>query len=183
MSCPTTSTVGRSNWEVRQSGHCPLNERQRLPTSGEDWEPQRVYTAGAVGRFTRWPRRAGDKAGPPRLVCQHPRSVNNPHPRYRTGRTFSFSSPHDECDPKSRYPHRSFDARANRVVMSRLIGTYTKELEVMVMMTLRDQLNDCLYLLARARLAGNDDAIRRYSEHRAVLVKQIAGMRTHLRLV
>jgi len=67
--------------------------------------------------------------------------------------------------------------------MSRLIGTCTKELEVMVMMTLRDQLNDCLYLLARARLAGNDDAIRRYSEHRAVLVKQIAGMRTHLRLV
>ena len=51
------------------------------------------------------------------------------------------------------------------------------------MMTLRDQLNDCLYLLVRARLAGNDDAIRRYSEHRDVLVKQIAGMRAHLRLV
>ena len=51
------------------------------------------------------------------------------------------------------------------------------------MMTLRDQLNDCLYLLARARLAGNDDAIQRYSEHRAVLVKQIAGTRNHLRLV
>jgi len=51
------------------------------------------------------------------------------------------------------------------------------------MMSLRDQLNDCLYLLARARLAGDDDAIRRYSEHRLTLVKQIARMRTHLRRV
>jgi len=51
------------------------------------------------------------------------------------------------------------------------------------MMTLRDQLNDCLYRLVRARLAGDRDAIQRYSEHRDVLVKQIAGMRTPLRLV
>lgn len=51
------------------------------------------------------------------------------------------------------------------------------------MMTLRDQLDDCRFLLARARLAGDRDAIQRYSEHRDVLVKQIAGMRTHLRLV
>lgn len=50
-------------------------------------------------------------------------------------------------------------------------------------MTLRDQLNDCVYLLVRARLAGDDDAVRRYTEHRAVLVKQIAGTRAHLRLV
>lgn len=88
-----------------------------------------------------------------------------------------------EPDPKNRYPHRSFDARANRVLMSRLIGIYTTGSEVMAMMTLRDQLDNCCYLLARARLAGDDAAIRRYSEHRAVLVKQIAGMRTHLRLV
>lgn len=51
------------------------------------------------------------------------------------------------------------------------------------MMTLRDQLDNCLYLLARARLAGDDEAIRRYSEHQLTLVKQIASMRTHLRLV
>ncbi len=51
------------------------------------------------------------------------------------------------------------------------------------MMTLRDQLNDCLYLLARARLAGDDNAVQRYSAHRLLLVKQIAGMRNHLRLV
>lgn len=51
------------------------------------------------------------------------------------------------------------------------------------MMTLKDQLNDCLYLLARARLAGDDNAIRRHSEHRSVLIKQIASRRTHLRLV
>lgn len=55
--------------------------------------------------------------------------------------------------------------------------------EVVKMMTLRDRLNDCLYLLVLARLAGDDDAVRRHCEHRAVLVKQIAGMRTHLRLV
>jgi len=51
------------------------------------------------------------------------------------------------------------------------------------MMTLRDQLDDCRFLLARARLTGDRIAIQRYSEHRDVLVKQIAGMRTHLRLV
>ncbi len=51
------------------------------------------------------------------------------------------------------------------------------------MMTLRDQLDDCRFLLARARLAGDRDAIQRHSEHRDVLVKQIAGMRTPLRLV
>ncbi len=84
---------------------------------------------------------------------------------------------------ENRYPHRSFDARANRVVMPRLVGTCTKGSEVVVMMTLRDQLDDCRFLLARARLAGDRDAIQRHSEHRDVLVKQIAGMRTPLRLV
>lgn len=67
--------------------------------------------------------------------------------------------------------------------MSRLMGVYTTGSEVMAMMTFREQLDNCCYLLARARLAGDDDAIRRYSERRAVLVKQIAGMRAHLRLV
>ena len=51
------------------------------------------------------------------------------------------------------------------------------------MMTLRDQLENCRYLLALARLAGDDEAIRRYSEHQRMLVKQIASVRTHLRVV
>lgn len=84
---------------------------------------------------------------------------------------------------ENRYPFGSFDARTDRIQVSRFFGTYTKGSEVMVMMTLRDQLDDCRFLLARARLAGDRDAIQRYSEHRDVLVKQIAGMRTHLRLV
>lgn len=67
--------------------------------------------------------------------------------------------------------------------MPLLSGTYETRSEVIAMMTLRDQLDNCRYLLARPRPAGDDDAIRRYFEHRAVLVKQIAGMRMHLRLV
>ncbi len=35
-------------------------------------------------------------------------------------------------------------------------------------------LNDCLYLLARARPTGDDDAVQRHSERRLTLVKQIA---------
>ena len=51
------------------------------------------------------------------------------------------------------------------------------------MTTLRERLDNCNYLLARARLAGNGDAVRRFSEHRDKLVKQIASTRTHLRAV
>ncbi|WP_182262851.1 hypothetical protein [Rhodococcus sp. UFZ-B548] len=61
------------------------------------------------------------------------------------------------------------------------------------MTTLREQLDNCNYLLARARtavgaidriwLAGNGDAVRRFSEHRDKMVKQIASTRTHLRAV
>lgn len=50
-------------------------------------------------------------------------------------------------------------------------------------MNLRDQLDTCQFLLNRAELAGDVDAIRRLSERRLVLVKQLASMRTHLRLV
>jgi len=35
-------------------------------------------------------------------------------------------------------------------------------------------LNDCLYLLARARPTRDDDAVQRHSERRLTLVKQIA---------
>jgi hypothetical protein len=51
------------------------------------------------------------------------------------------------------------------------------------MTTVRDQLDTCQFLLNRARLAEDDDAIRRLSERRAVLVKQLASMRAHLRVV
>lgn len=84
---------------------------------------------------------------------------------------------------EDRYWCGSFDACCTDIGVSPLGGIYTTGSEVMAMMTLRDQLNDCLYLVARARLAGDDDSIRRNTEHRAVLVKQIAGMRKHLRLV
>lgn len=50
-------------------------------------------------------------------------------------------------------------------------------------MTLKDQLDNCCYLLARARLAGDGEGIQRLSEHRLTLVKQIASARAHLRLV
>ena len=51
------------------------------------------------------------------------------------------------------------------------------------MTTLKDQLDNCQYLLARARIAGDDDAVRRFSERRELLVKQQASLRTHLRAV
>ncbi|KSU70893.1 hypothetical protein AS032_26245 [Rhodococcus qingshengii] len=63
------------------------------------------------------------------------------------------------------------------------LEVYALRSEVIAMMTLRDQLENCRYLLARARLAGDDEAIRRYSEHQRMLVKQIASVRTHLRVV
>ncbi|MFM9263511.1 hypothetical protein ACKAMS_33265 [Rhodococcus sp. 5A-K4] len=40
-------------------------------------------------------------------------------------------------------------------------------------MTLTEQLHNCQDLLARAHLAGNKDAIRRFSEHRLTLIQQI----------
>jgi len=50
-------------------------------------------------------------------------------------------------------------------------------------MTLKQQLDNCQYLLARARLAGDHDAVIRYSDHRMTLIKQMASMRAHLRSV
>ncbi|OYD70515.1 hypothetical protein BDB13_4136 [Rhodococcus sp. OK302] len=51
------------------------------------------------------------------------------------------------------------------------------------MTTLKDQLDNCQYLLTRARLAGDDDAVRRFTEYRELLIRQSASMKTHLRLV
>lgn len=39
-------------------------------------------------------------------------------------------------------------------------------------------LNNCLYLLARARPTGDDDAFQRHPECRLTLVKQLAGTKT-----
>lgn len=51
------------------------------------------------------------------------------------------------------------------------------------MTTVRNHLDTCQFLLNRARLAGDDVAVRRLSERRDVLVRQLAGMRAHLHLV
>lgn len=51
------------------------------------------------------------------------------------------------------------------------------------MMALKNRLDICKYLLARARLTGDDEAVQRFSENRLKLVKQIADLKTHLRLV
>lgn len=50
-------------------------------------------------------------------------------------------------------------------------------------MTLREQLDTCQFLLNRAQLAEDDDAIQRLSERRDTLVRQLASMGAHLRLV
>ena len=50
------------------------------------------------------------------------------------------------------------------------------------MTTVRDQLDTCQFLLNRAHLAEDDNAIRRLSERRDMLVKQLASMRAHLRV-
>ena len=41
-------------------------------------------------------------------------------------------------------------------------------------MTLTEQLHNCQDLLARAQMAGDKDAIRRFSEHRLSLIQQMA---------
>ncbi|WP_167343374.1 hypothetical protein [Rhodococcus erythropolis] len=41
-------------------------------------------------------------------------------------------------------------------------------------MTLTEQLHNCQDLLARAQLAGDEDAIRRFSSYRLTLIQQIA---------
>ncbi|KJF22622.1 hypothetical protein C7T36_21770 [Rhodococcus sp. AD45-ID] len=51
------------------------------------------------------------------------------------------------------------------------------------MSTVKAQLDNCQFLLNRAQLAGNDDAIRQLSERRLTLVRQLASIRTHLHLV
>ncbi len=48
-------------------------------------------------------------------------------------------------------------------------------------MTLTEQLHNCQHLLERAQLAGDADAVRRFSEHRRTLVQQIADESTHTR--
>ncbi|MDV8009385.1 hypothetical protein [Rhodococcus sp. IEGM 1318] len=48
-------------------------------------------------------------------------------------------------------------------------------------MTLTEQLHNCQDLLARAQLAGDKDAIRRFSKHRLTLIQQIATTSTPTR--
>jgi hypothetical protein len=50
-------------------------------------------------------------------------------------------------------------------------------------MNLKAQVDTCQFLLNRARLAEDNEAIERLTERRDTLVKQLASVRGHLHLV
>ncbi|NMM91263.1 hypothetical protein B2J88_44355 [Rhodococcus sp. SRB_17] len=84
---------------------------------------------------------------------------------------------------RDRYLSTYFDVCLQIASVRQSRSAYTCRSEVNAMTTLKDQLDNCQYLLARARIAGDDDAVRRFSERRELLVKQLASLRTHLRAV
>ncbi|TSD40300.1 hypothetical protein FFI94_031585 [Rhodococcus sp. KBS0724] len=57
-----------------------------------------------------------------------------------------------------------------------MTGSGVPTSEIAAMMTLVDRLENCQYLLARAWLTGDDDAVRRFSEYRLILARLLASI-------
>ena len=125
------------------------------------------------------------QAHPPRHTQHFDRKQSN---QFSSGFAIIQQQNGTKC-PERRLPTRSqcrctseyFHPRAQ--LCQGEIGAVTlPRIGKVTMTTLREH-DNCNYLLTRARLAGNGDAVRRFSEHRNTLIKQIASSRTHLRPV